>query len=91
MNEGKKVTTEQGYKVEGVVIQCETGEYLNRNFGWVEHDRGTDAYVHPNEKIDEILEMCVNWTVKPTRMRAALYNPVGGGTIIYGLPIKISV
>jgi len=90
MSKKEKGTADQEY-IEGFVIQSAEGLYLSRHHEWVEHENGTKAFVH--EDIGEIFKVCGSWTVKPARMRAAIYNPEpqSMGTTIYGLPIKISV
>lgn len=75
-------------EVKGFVIQNAEGDYLSAELFWVEKESGVDAYVHPEKNIGNILSSAASWTVRPTKMRAALYR--GKGTVVYGVPVKLS-
>ena len=77
--------------IEGFVIQCETGEYLTRDYTWFEHSRPAVAYVHPEEEIGKIFRMSAIWPTKPAVLRQAVRDPESRRTVVHGITVKVSL
>jgi hypothetical protein len=76
-------------KIEGFVIEGDTGSFLDAGNRWREVPIG-DAYVHPPEAIEGIREAMHRARNKPKKMYQAVR--IEGGTILLtGRPISFYV
>jgi hypothetical protein len=60
--------------VKGYIIESEPGKYLTKGLWWYEHAHITDAYVHPESALEEIIHDFSMWETRPTKMYPATYN-----------------
>jgi|GEM_PF-1990146 len=77
-------------KIKGCIIQNAMGNYLpSDKYVWYPHEDPSEAYVHPIEKVKEIIHVSKDWEYKPTSLTMAEYDSVDEKTTLLSEPHDI--